>query len=73
MELKKLLKMTAEVIPVVMGALGTPPRHSKERWGKIEIETKMVNLMKTAIIYSARNVQKRSWLVGSLFETIPQE
>lgn len=70
-ELKKLWNMTIEVIPVVRGMIGTPPQNMKEQLGiKIGIETMIVDLQKTAIIYSARILRR---VVRSLTGTMPQE
>lgn len=52
--LKDLWNMTVEVIHVLMGVLCTPLRNLKESLGEIGISTKIVDLEKTAIFYSAR-------------------
>ena len=43
-----------KVIPVVVGALGTTPKKLKQQLSDIRIETRIVELQKTAILYSAR-------------------
>lgn len=50
--------MNVELIPVAMGALGIPHRKLNKRLGKIGIKIKIVEPQKTAIIYSARILQK---------------
>ena len=50
-----------KVIPVVVGALRTTPNKLKQRLTDIGIVTRIVELQKTAILYSAgilRNVTK---------------
>ena len=53
-ELKKIWDMSVKVIPVVVGALGTTPKKLKQRLSDIGIETRIVELQKTAILHSAR-------------------
>ena len=53
-ELKRIWDMPVKVIPVVVGALGTTPKKSKQRLSDIGIETRIVELQKTTILYSAR-------------------
>ena len=53
-ELKKIWDMPVKVIPVVVGALGTTPKKLKQRLSDIRIETRIVELQKTTILYSAR-------------------
>ena len=53
-ELKKILDMPVKVIPVVVGTLGTTPKKLRQRLSDIGIETRIVELQKTTILYSAR-------------------
>ena len=54
-DLKRELKeIWVKVIPVVVGALGTIPKKLKQRLSNIGIETRIVELQKTTILYSAR-------------------
>ena len=54
-DLKRELKeIGVKVIPVVVGALGTTPKKLKQRLSNIGIETRIVELQKTTILYSAR-------------------
>ena len=46
--------MSVKVIPVSIGALGTTPKKLKQRLSDIGIETRIVELQKTTIVYSAR-------------------
>ena len=47
-----------KIVPVVIGALGTTPRLLPKRLKDIGIETHIVDLQKTAILYSARILRK---------------
>ena len=49
--------MPVKVIPVVVGALGTTPKKLKQWLSDIGIETRIVELQKTNILYSARILQ----------------
>ena len=53
-ELKKIWDMPVKVTPVVVGALGTTPKKLKQQLSDIGIETRIVELQKTIILYSAR-------------------
>lgn len=57
-DFKQIWNMNADVIPLGMGPLSTPTIEFKERLGEIGIGTKIVELQKTAILYSARIHQK---------------
>lgn len=46
-ELEKLWDVAVEVIPVVMVALGAPPRKLKEHLDKVGIQTKILNFVTT--------------------------
>ena len=46
--------MPVKVILVVVAALGTAPKRLKQRLGDIGIKAGIVELQKTAILYSAR-------------------
>ena len=48
-ELKKILDMSAKLIPVVVGALGMTPKKLEQRLSDIGIETRIVELQKTTI------------------------
>ena len=53
-ELKKIWDMPVKVIPVVVGVLGTTPKKLKQRLSDTGIETRKVELQKTAMLFSAR-------------------
>ena len=53
-ELKKIWDMPVKAIPVVVGALGTTTKKLKQLLSDIETETRIVELQKTTILYSAR-------------------
>ena len=53
-ELKKMWDIPVKVIPVLEGALGTTPKKLKKRLSHIGIETRIVELQKTIMLYSAR-------------------
>ena len=58
-ELKKTWDMPVKEIPVVLGALRTTSKKLKQRLSDIGIETRILELQKTTILYSAmilRNV-----------------
>ena len=57
-ELKRLWNVKTQVIPVVIGALGTMPKTLVQWLEKIGIETKISDLQKTAILHSARILRK---------------
>lgn len=57
-ELKVLWDTPVKVVPIIIGALGTPPKDLK-KWLKIlEIETTISELQKTTILQSARILRK---------------
>ena len=56
-ELTKIWDMPMKVIPVVVGALGTTPKKLKQCLSDIEIETRIVELQKITILYSAGILQ----------------
>ena len=56
-ELKKIWAISVKVIPVVVGALGVTPKKLKQWLSDIGIETRIVELQKTIILYSARIFQ----------------
>ena len=56
-ELKKIWDMPMKVIPVVVGTLGTTTKKLKQWLSDIGIETRIVELHKTAILYSAGILQ----------------
>ena len=49
--------MPVKLIPVVVGAIGTTPKKLKQWLSDIGIETRIVELQKTTILYSARILQ----------------
>ena len=53
-DIKRLWNTQVKIVPVVIGALGTTPRLLPKRLKDIGIETRIVDLQKTAILYSAR-------------------
>ena len=57
-EIKKIWNTQVKIVPVVIGALGTTPRLLPKRLKDIGIETSIVGLQKSAILYSARILRK---------------
>ena len=57
-EVQKLWNMRTKVIPIVIGALGTTPKKVSKRLDDLGIGTRIVELQKTVIIYSARILHK---------------
>ena len=57
-EVQKLWNMRTKVIPIIIGALGTTPKKLSKRLEDLGIETRIVELQKTAIIHSARILRK---------------
>ena len=57
-ELKKIWNMKATVTPVVIGALGAIPKKLKKGLQDLGIETKIVELQKSAIIHTARILRR---------------
>ena len=53
-ELTKIWNIPVTAIPVVVGASGTKPKKLMQRLSNIGIETRIVELQKTTILYSAR-------------------
>ena len=53
-ELKKIWDMPVKVIPAVVGALGTTYKKLKQRLSDIGLKTRIVELQKNTILYSAR-------------------
>ena len=56
-KLKKKWDMPEKVILVVVGAIGTTPKKLKHQLNDIGIETRIVELQKTTILYFARILQ----------------
>ena len=56
-ELKKIRDMPVKIIPVVADVLGTTLKRLNQRLSDIEIETGIVELQKTTILYSGRILQ----------------
>ena len=57
-ELKKIWDMKVKVTPVIIGALGATPKKLKKRLQDLGIDTKIVELQKSAIIHMARILRK---------------
>ena len=57
-EVQKLWNMRTKVIPIIKGALGTTPKKLSKRLDDLGIGTRIVELQKTVIIYSARILRK---------------
>ena len=57
-ELQKLWNMKVKVVPIVIGALGTPPKDIKSRVEELGIETRIEEMQKTVILQSARILRK---------------
>ena len=53
-EMKKIWDMPLKLIPLVVSALGTTLKKLNQRLSDIGIETRIVELQKTFIIYYAR-------------------
>ena len=66
-ELKKIWDMPVKVIPVVVGVLGTTPKKLKQLLSDIGIETRIVKLQKTIILYSAKILWNVYEVWGVLF------
>ena len=56
-KLKKKWDMPVKVIPVVVDALRTTPKKLRQQLSDTGIETRIVELQKTMILYSARILQ----------------
>ena len=57
-KLRTIWNKQVRVIPIIIGALGITPRLLRKRLEVIGIETKVVELQKSVILYSARIVRK---------------
>ena len=57
-EIKILWNTQVKIVPVVIRALGTTPRLLPKRLKDIGIGTRIVDLQKSAILYSARILRK---------------
>ena len=57
-ELRKIWNKQVKVIPIIIGALGTTPKLLRKRLEDIGIETKIVELQKSAISNSGRILRK---------------
>ena len=53
-ELKKVWNMKVSVVPLVMGALGTPAKALEKRLKTMGTKTKITALQKTVLIYTNR-------------------
>ena len=50
--------MNVKVVPIVIGALGTPQKDIKKRVKELGIETSFEEMQKTVILQSARILRK---------------
>ena len=57
-ELKKVWNSKLEVVPVVIGALGTPAKVLEKRLETTGIETRINELQKTVLLHTGRILQK---------------
>ena len=57
-EVQKLWNIRTIVVSIIIGALGTTPKKLSKRLEDLGIETRIVELQKTVIIYSARILRK---------------
>ena len=57
-ELRKIWNKRVKAIPIVIGGLGTTPKLLRMRLEDIGIETKIVELQKSVILFSARILRK---------------
>ena len=57
-EIKKLWDTQVEVIPIIIGALGTIPTRFDGWLEKLDIVTKVGELQKTVLLHSARILRK---------------
>ena len=65
-ELKKIWNMKVPVTPVVIGTLGATPKKLKKGLQDLGIETKIVELQKSAKIHTARILRKVLAVLGGL-------
>ena len=57
-KLRKIWDKQVKVIPIIIGAVETTPKLLRKRLKDTGIETKVVELQKSAILYSARILRK---------------
>ena len=57
-ELKKVWNMKVAVVPLVVGALGTPAKALDKRLKTISRKTKITKLQKTVLIHASRVLRK---------------
>ena len=57
-ERKKVWNMKVIVVPLVVGALGTPAKEQEKRLKTTYIEIKITELQKTVLIHTSRILQK---------------
>ena len=50
--------MKVKVVPIVIGAFGTPPKEIKRRVKELGIETRIEEMQKTVILQSARILRR---------------
>ena len=58
--------MKVTVVPLVVGALGTPAKVLKKRWKNIGIETKITELHEVVLIHASRILRKILEVLGVL-------
>ena len=57
-ELKKMWNIKVNISPIVMGAMGAIPKKLRKRLEQLGIKTRLVELQKSAILYTARILRK---------------
>ena len=57
-ELKKMWNMKVNTTPIVIGAMEAIPKKLRKRLEQFEIKTRLVELQKSAILYTARILRK---------------
>ena len=57
-ELKKIWNMKVNITPIVIGAMGAIPKKLRKRLEQLGIKTRLVELQKNAILYTARILRK---------------
>ena len=73
-ELKKVWNVKVTLVPLEVGALGTPAKALEKRFNTISIEIKITELQKTLLIHTSRILRKvREVCVRSLVDIVPQK
>ena len=57
-ELKKMWNMKVKVVPIVIGAVGTPTKTLEKRLETIGIEKRIIKLQKYILLYTRRILWK---------------